>query len=213
MPVSKIYAIDSVQLTLAPGNSAKLVVSVLGRVASTGWTEPQLSPYVYVTPPSDGVQEFDFLAKPPQPDTITLPVLTPTGADYVFDPVDIEAFWGQGKPLLGVRIHSVANTKEAPLNEHDNMPGPRVMAAESLVSDESSPETKPGFEADIKPLFRIRDVACMRTWFDLHNYDDVTANAEAISERLSDGTMPTDGPWPAPDVELFKEWKDGGMAP
>lgn len=163
---------------------------------------------------SDSVQEFDLLARLPQPDTITLPVLTPIGTDHVLDPVNIEDFWGQGKPLLGVRIHSVANAKEAHLSEHGHMPGPRIMAVQSLVSDQSSAETEPRFEADIKPLFRTRDVTCMRfAGFDLHNYDDVKANASTIYERLSDGTMPTDGPWPPADVELFKAWKDGGMAP
>ena len=71
---------------------------------------------------------------------------------------------------------------------------------------------KPGFEADIKPLFRERDRDSMRGRFDLWAYADVVANADAIASRLGDGTMPCDGAWPADRVELFQRWVDEGTA-
>ena len=67
-----------------------------------------------------------------------------------------------------------------------------------------------GFEHDIKPLFRDRDRASMRSSFDLWSYDDVVANGPAIAERLSDGSMPCDGAWPAEQVDLFRRWLDDG---
>jgi hypothetical protein len=66
------------------------------------------------------------------------------------------------------------------------------------------------FETDIKPLFRDRDRASMRGHFDLWSYDDVVANGPAILERLSDGSMPCDGAWPAEQVDLFRRWLDDG---
>jgi hypothetical protein len=66
------------------------------------------------------------------------------------------------------------------------------------------------FETDIKPLFRDRDRASMRGSFDLWSYDDVVANGEAIAERLTDGSMPCDGAWPAEQVDLFRRWLDDG---
>ena len=36
----------------------------------------------------------------------------------------------------------------------------------------------------------------MRFAFDLWSYEDVSANATAILEKLSAGTMPCDGAWP-----------------
>ena len=48
----------------------------------------------------------------------------------------------------------------------------------------------------IKPLFRSRDQQSMKFAFDLWSYDDVKANAQAILERLDNGTMPCDGAWP-----------------
>lgn len=62
------------------------------------------------------------------------------------------------------------------------------------------------FETDIKPLFREADRDAMKWAFDLWSEDDVRANAEAIAERLDDGTMPCDGEWPAEQIERFRSW-------
>ena len=67
-----------------------------------------------------------------------------------------------------------------------------------------------GFERDIRPLFRHRDVDSMSFAFDLASYDEVRANAEAIYGRLANGSMPCDGAWPAADVERFRAWIDAG---
>ena len=51
----------------------------------------------------------------------------------------------------------------------------------------------------------------MRFAFDLWSYEDVSANAAAIFEKLSTGGMPCDGAWPSERVELFRRWMDTGM--
>jgi hypothetical protein len=66
------------------------------------------------------------------------------------------------------------------------------------------------FEADIRPLFRPQDVEEMSWAFDLSSYEDVRANAEAIYQRLADGSMPCDGPWDDAQVQRFREWIDAG---
>ncbi len=71
----------------------------------------------------------------------------------------------------------------------------------------------PSFAADIRPLFREEDVDSMSFAFDLRSYEDVRDNAEEIYERLTDGSMPCDSPWPEADVERFRAWIDGGLAP
>ena len=67
-----------------------------------------------------------------------------------------------------------------------------------------------GYERDIRPLFRPRDVGAMRRFFDLSSYSDVRANAEKILERLSGGSMPCDGAWPEEQIELFRGWMAAG---
>lgn len=70
-----------------------------------------------------------------------------------------------------------------------------------------------GFAADIRPLFRESDRAAMRRAFDLFSRDDVFAHGQAIAGRLSNGTMPCDGAWPAEQVSLFERWlAQGGAA-
>jgi hypothetical protein len=71
----------------------------------------------------------------------------------------------------------------------------------------------PGFEADIRPLFTGRDRREMDFVFDLWSYDEVRAHAERILERLVDGTMPCDEPWPDERIALFRSWIHSGCAP
>jgi hypothetical protein len=68
----------------------------------------------------------------------------------------------------------------------------------------------PSFARDIRPLFRDKDVEEMRFAFDLSVYQDVRDNAEGIYDRLLDGSMPCDGAWPPPQIELFRLWMDEG---
>ena len=49
--------------------------------------------------------------------------------------------------------------------------------------------------------------------FDLSAHEDVRENAEEIFERLAEGTMPCDRPWPQENVERFREWFESGMLP
>jgi hypothetical protein len=39
------------------------------------------------------------------------------------------------------------------------------------------------------------------------------AHAKTIYDRLADGSMPCDGPWPEKQIALLKQWIEEGMAP
>jgi hypothetical protein len=67
------------------------------------------------------------------------------------------------------------------------------------------------FESDIRPLFREFDRSEMEWAFDLWSYDDVKENAGGILERLEDGAMPCDDPWPEDRVDVFRRWVQEGM--
>ena len=66
------------------------------------------------------------------------------------------------------------------------------------------------FAKHIKPLFREKDRNAMESSFDLWSYADVTKNADAILERLRDGSMPCDGEWPEEQVGTFAKWVASG---
>ena len=67
-----------------------------------------------------------------------------------------------------------------------------------------------GYERDIRPLFREKDVSSMSKAFDLVSCSDVRANADGILAKVADGSMPCDGPWPHERVGLFRSWVDAG---
>jgi hypothetical protein len=67
-----------------------------------------------------------------------------------------------------------------------------------------------GYERDLRPLFREKDVQSMSAALDLSSYDDVKARAKKILEKLADGSMPCDGSWPEDRVAVFRAWVDAG---
>jgi hypothetical protein len=71
------------------------------------------------------------------------------------------------------------------------------------------------FALAIRPLIRDQDIEEMKyiSSFDLAKYEDVRAYSADIYERLADGSIPSDGPWPAENIARFKQWMDEGMAP
>jgi hypothetical protein len=75
------------------------------------------------------------------------------------------------------------------------------------------PRQAVSFETHIKPLFREHDRKSMAAAFDLWSHADVQAHADAILERLRNGTMPCDGAWPAGKIEVFQRWTESGFAP
>jgi hypothetical protein len=69
------------------------------------------------------------------------------------------------------------------------------------------------YESDIRPLFREFDRTEMEWAFDLWDYDDVKEHADAILERVEEGSMPCDEPWPEDRIEVFRKWIQDGLPP
>jgi len=73
---------------------------------------------------------------------------------------------------------------------------------------------KLSYARDIRPLFRDSDIDSMieARGLDLSNYNQVSAKASGILNRLAAGDMPCDAAWPEKDVETFRQWiKDGKL--
>src|SRR5438309_5827785 len=63
---SKVQSVDTaVAINFAPIVPERLLVAVDGTVATSGWSSPRLAPYYYLTPPTDGIWDFDFVADEP----------------------------------------------------------------------------------------------------------------------------------------------------
>jgi hypothetical protein len=109
--MSRVYSISTVMAALNKKNPPDLVIVATGEVPSTGWSDVVLSPYIYITPPADGIWDFDFIGKPPT--GIVNSVILPVSASFEVADVDLASFWGPGQPLTGVRIHARANSLDA----------------------------------------------------------------------------------------------------
>ncbi|MGD0232461.1 MAG: hypothetical protein ABSC19_19260 [Syntrophorhabdales bacterium] len=72
----------------------------------------------------------------------------------------------------------------------------------------------PSFGADIRPLFRDKDIAAMKPiGIDLSSYENVKMHAQDIYRRLSTKEMPCDGAWNDSRLQKLKEWMERGMEP
>jgi hypothetical protein len=97
----------------------------------------------------------------------------------------------------------------------DDPPGRVGVVLEPDPAEETAPPPVVlGFAADIVGLFRADvDRPSMLFAFDLHRFEHVRDNADAILTRLVDGTMPCDAPWPPERIALFQRWIDEGKLP
>jgi hypothetical protein len=78
----------------------QLAIQAKGEVPSGGWANPELSPYTYLVPPADGIQDFNFNADAPTgPATTQVVVLE---AEVTMEKYD----W-----IKGYRIHTASGIK------------------------------------------------------------------------------------------------------
>ncbi len=96
-----IYSVSNIcDLMLFRTDPPMLLLCAEGYAATSGWRNPQLIARHYVSPPADGILDFDFVALPP--DGIVLPALTRIRAETLFSPVPE---WARA-----VRVHSANDT-------------------------------------------------------------------------------------------------------
>lgn len=101
----KVRTVDALSLALLKRKPPLLQVTAMGTVPSGGYQHAALIPHIYVVPPPDGMQEFDFVAEPPTgPSTA---VISPVSAVGLMEDVPL---W-----LTGVRVHSSTNAQEEKL--------------------------------------------------------------------------------------------------
>ncbi|UVK54844.1 hypothetical protein DBIPINDM_001310 [Mesorhizobium sp. AR02] len=123
---SRIHSIDKVHvegLLVIPENPPAIAVSASGWVPTSGWSLPDLTPWIYIVPPKDGILDLDFVAT--QPTGLVLQVFTKIGVTKAFS---VPAW------VIGVRVHSSTNSVEARIDgakapteksmKYDNLPAP-----------------------------------------------------------------------------------------
>lgn len=102
MASKKIMKVLRANITIYKTKPPVLCIDAAGTVPTGGWTNGRLVPYIYVTFPTDGIWDFDFVAD--EPAGIVTQVISVISATYVWP--DYPA------GLKGVRIHSSTNKLE-----------------------------------------------------------------------------------------------------
>ena len=105
--MAKALTVEKVDACLVRTKINAVIIQVIGTVSSGGWSSPHLSPWIYITPPPDGIWSFDLVATPPS--GVAATVISPIAANAV---IPNPPPW-----LKGVRIHASANQREALLND------------------------------------------------------------------------------------------------
>ena len=96
---TKILSIEFIALHLFKSNPPILQIVAHGLTSSMGWTNPKLIPYIYITEPSNGIWEFDFIADAPS--IIVANPLPPIYATFEWHDFP--------KSLKGIKVHASSN--------------------------------------------------------------------------------------------------------
>jgi hypothetical protein len=93
-----IMKVNSVRAFLVPmplPTLPDLFIASSGEVSTSGWSGERLSPRFYISPPPDGIWDFDFFADPPA--GVALDVVVPVHASRFTHSAD----W-----VRGIRVHA-----------------------------------------------------------------------------------------------------------
>lgn len=102
--MTTILEVKYLQLFTITGAPSRTYILTIGSVPTPGYSNPELSAHIYITPPADGIQDFTFSAREPSgglsPDVIS---------DVAFFG-EVETNFSGAK---GVRVHGSTNKMEA----------------------------------------------------------------------------------------------------
>jgi hypothetical protein len=105
--MEKILEVAEIELAVLESFPPKLRITASGTVATGGWSNPKLDPYIYIQAPLDGIYDFNFVADPPE--GVATQVISPIEATFIMENLTSD--------VKGVRIHASQNSKTALLDE------------------------------------------------------------------------------------------------
>jgi len=192
-----IMSVDKVKLFAAIDPASKgWSIYAQGLVNSGGWSNPMLTPYVYIIAPLDGIYDFTFVATPPSGPS--------AGA---IGPIEVTHFLGALTPdIKGYRIHGKNNvveyvfTPDTTISPCDYVSGHSFESAQRLLGG-PTPFPSPGifwvlnFNADGSFNHFYTDVGesgkyfCDNSGFHMvdslgNDYHGVKASVDVANERV-----------------------------
>ena len=98
-----IMSVACVRIALLKSSPPQLVITSSGFVSTAGWKNGRLNPRFYIMFPKDGIQEFDFVADPPEEmASMVISAITAKPIEWDSPPSN----------LKGIRVHSQSNAIE-----------------------------------------------------------------------------------------------------
>ena len=98
-----VREVISVDLTMEKTNPPNAIIKAKGKVMTAGHSNPRLLQVLNVTPPADGVQEFEFYVDPPSPSKVVAQVITDIETPLLR--VEHIPTW-----MKGIRVRAQTNT-------------------------------------------------------------------------------------------------------
>ena len=99
---TEVYDVTEVKIERLESKPTVFVVRAKGNTRTSGWTGARLSRAIYVHPPEDGIQDYSFLATPPE-----------GPASDVITPIEAEDRWTDPEEWVkGTRVTAETNSIE-----------------------------------------------------------------------------------------------------
>ncbi len=138
METLKVNIIDTVKLQIIKINPPSLLIKVKGENENNNFTNIRLEPFVYITPPADGIWEFSMVGDAPE------------FVDHIHTFVEAEYTW-QNFPsgVKGIKVYGATNSVTTSLTDKTahNIPGPddiRIIKADAWVDTQPVQPTSGG---------------------------------------------------------------------
>ena len=131
---AKMYEVTAASAIVEPGEPfSTITVEATGRVNTGGWADPELAAWSYIEAPSDGILDFDLMARMPPDDAMVTMALEDLSASVS----------GPMPPWVrGVRIHASSNATEVLLDgmaSLSSLPGSEAGSEGDIATDEVLP--------------------------------------------------------------------------
>jgi len=129
---AKVFEVQSASVLAEPGETySTITVEAIGQVNTGGWSDAELASWSYISPPADGILDFDFMARMPPDDAMVT---------MSFEEMSASVTGPMPPWVRGVRIHASTNSTEVLLEAIPDQSNLSVVDAEgNPTADEVLP--------------------------------------------------------------------------
>lgn len=129
---AKVFEVTSASVDVEAGEGlSTITVMATGSVNTGGWSDAELAAWSYISPPADGILDFDLMARMPSDDAIVT---------MAFEDVTASVTGPMPPWVRGIRVHASTNFTEVLL---DNVPSqtnlPAMNSEGAVAADEVLP--------------------------------------------------------------------------